>query len=182
MAAVLVMIVPLAVGAALILLIARFSPQLPPDEAILGADRRPLITPDEFRDLVGELVAALGLHTVFSALGTGGVVEMTLRDPAPLSGGRILLRATPLWPDRVDAVEVLSFAEGVRAEAGTLKGVFIALGGFSREAQRSAGSSAAPLELIDGATLLALVREHIATARAEQLAVYRGFGPAVTAD
>lgn len=179
MFALFVMIAPLAVGFALILFIARFAPNVPrsaelkPGEA---HDDRPEITGDEFRDVIEELVGALGLETVFASMGTGGVLEMTLRDPKPLSGGRILLLATPVLGGQIDSVDVLGFAEGVRADMGALKGIMIALAGFTAEARTSKAASPAPLDLIDGTELLSLVRDHLAPERAKMVAAYRGFG------
>jgi restriction system protein len=178
MTALLVMTAPLLVGFLLILIIARFAPNVPREASLApgeAADDRPEISSEEFRDLVDELVGALGFETVFSSLGTGGVVEMTLRDRRPLAGGRILLHASPVLRGQLDAADVLGFAEGVRADAGALKGILIALAGFTEEATTAAQSSAA-LDLVDGPALLALVREHLCTDRAEGLARYRGFG------
>jgi restriction endonuclease Mrr len=169
--------VPLLVGFALILLIARYSPNVPRVEPLVPGqklDDRPEITADEFVDLVTDLLSALGLETVFSSAGTGGVVDVTARDPKPLSGGRILLHATPVLGGKVDAADVLSFAEGVRGDMGALKGIFIALAGFTEEAHAGIRSSPAPVDLIDGAGLLELVREHLPD-RAEVLETYRGF-------
>lgn len=173
----LVFLLPIIVGFGLILLIARYSPNVP-RIAPLGAgkaiDDRPEITADEFVDLLAELLGALGLETVFSSAGTGGVVDVTARDPRPLTGGRILLHATPVLGGQIEAVDVLSFAEGVRGDMGALKGIFIALAGFTEEAHAGIRSSPAPVDLIDGAKLLELVREHL-PGRAEQIEVYRGF-------
>lgn len=179
MFALFVMVAPLVVGMAVILIIARYAPNVPRVEPLgkgESTDDRPEISGDEFRDVIEELVGALGLETVFSSMGTGGVVEMTLRDPKPLSGGRILLHATPVFQGQIDSVDVLGFAEGVRGDMGALKGIMIALAGFTDEARTSVGASPAPVDLIDGAELLGLVGEHLAPARAELVASYRGFG------
>lgn len=179
MFALFVMVAPLAVGLLLILFIARFAPNVPRTAPLAAgeiADDRPEITGDEFKDVIEELVDALGLETVFASVGTGGVVEMTLRDPKPLSGGRILLHATPVLQGQIDSVDVLGFAEGVRGDMGALKGILIALAGFTDEAKTSVANSPAPVDLIDGVQLLGLVREHLAPDRADSIANYRGFG------
>jgi hypothetical protein len=179
MFAIVVMVAPLAVGMALILFIARFAPNIPREAAPLAggkADDRPEITGDEFKDVIEELMSSLELETVFSSMGTGGVIEMTLREPKPLSGGRILLHATPVMRGQVDSVDVLGFAEGVRADMGALKGILIALAGFTDEAKTSVGATPAPVDLVDGTQLLELVREHLAPERADLVAGYRGFG------
>ena len=181
MFALFVMLAPLAAGFVLILVLARFAPNVQRETQGSGAgsaDERPEITGDEFKDLVEELVESLGLHTVFSSMGTGGILEMTLRDPKPLSGGRILLFATPVLAGPVDSVEVLGFAEGVRADMGALKGIYIALAGFSDEAKTAIGSTPAPVELIDAPALLELVRTQLSPERADSTRTYRGFGSA----
>lgn len=179
MFALFVMAAPLVVGFGLILFIARYAPNVPRTETLRAGqslDERPEITGDEFKDLVEELVDALGLETVFSSMGTGGVIEMTLRDPKPLTGGRILLHATPVLHGQIDSVDVLGFAEGVRADMGALKGIMIALAGFTDEAKTSMDATPAPLDLVDGSELLELVREHLSSERAVLAEGYRGFG------
>jgi hypothetical protein len=173
----LVFIAPLLAGFGLIFFIARFSPNVPrvaPLRAGQKTDERPEITADEFVDLVKELLDALGLETVFSSAGTGGVLDVTARDPRPLSGGRLLVHATPVLGGQIDAVDVLAFAEGVRGDMGALKGIYIALAGFTEEAHAGIRSSPAPVDLIDGGRLLELVREHLPD-RAALVEGYRGF-------
>jgi len=183
MAVLVVALVPLAFGFFLILLIARYSPNVPRVEGNAVAadkDERPEITPDEFSDVIQEILGSLGFETVFSSLGTGGVVDITARDPKPLSGGRILVHASPvLSHGQVDAAEVLNFAESVRGDMGALKGIFIALAGCTAEARSAVRSTPAPVDLIDSAGLLDLVREHVDAdteeERAAELEGYRGF-------
>ncbi len=168
---------PLVLGLFVIFFIARYSPNVPrvaPLRAGQLLDQRPEITADEFIDTVKELLEALGLETVFSSAGTGGVLDVTARDPKPLSGGRILLHATPVLTGQVDAVDVLAFAEGVRGDMGALKGIYIALAGFTAEAHAGIRSSPAPVDLIDGGRLLDLIREHVPD-RVALLEAYRGF-------
>ena len=173
-----VALAPLVLGFILIALIARYSPNVPrhavhgPGEA---TDDRPAITPEEFEDVVKELLAALGLEVVFSSAGTGGVLEIICRDPRPLAGGRLLVHASPVTGQgQVDAAEVLGFADSVRGDMGALKGIFIAAAGFTDEAHAAIRSSPAQVELIDAPKLVALVREHLPE-RAELLESYRSF-------
>lgn len=173
----LVALAPVFLGFGLILLIARYSPnvhRVAPLRAGVSTDGRPEITADEFADLVKDLLGSLGLETVFSSIGTGGILDVTARDPKPLSGGRILLHASPVLTSQVDAVDVLGFAEGVRGDMGALKGIYIALAGFTEEAHSAIRSCPAPVDLIDGNRLLDLVREHLPE-RAAELITYRGF-------
>lgn len=172
-----VFLAPIALGFGLILLIARYSPNVPRVAALRAgekADDRPEITPDEFQDLITDLLTALGLETVFSSAGTGGVIDVTARDPKPLTGGRILLHATPVLGSQVEAVDVLSFADGVRGDMGCLKGIYIALAGFTDEAHAGIRSSPAPVDLVDGGRLFDLVRDHLPD-RVDVISGYRGF-------
>ena len=171
-----VALTPLVVGFLLILMIARFSPDVPRHATPHANDELPEITGDEFRDVIVELVAKLGLTSIFESFGTGGVLELTLRDPKPLTGGRVLLLATPTFlSGQVDAVDVLNFAEGVRSVPGTLKGIYIAPVGFTEEARSAARSAPAQVDLVDGAELVELVRDHLGEERADFLGGYRGF-------
>jgi len=106
-----VALAPLMLGFVLIALIARYSPNVPRHAATVPGqadDDRPTITADEFEDIIKELLGALGLEIVFSSAGTGGVLELTCRDPRPLSGGRLLVHASPVvGAGQVDAAEVL---------------------------------------------------------------------------
>jgi restriction endonuclease Mrr len=173
----LVFVAPLVLGFGLIMVIARYSPNVPRVATLKAGqkiDERPEITADEFVDTINELLGALGLETVFSSAGTGGVIDVTARDPKPLTGGRIILHATPVLGGQVDAVDVLAFAEGVRGDMGALKGIYIALAGFTEEAHAGIRNTPAPVDLIDGGRLLELVREHLPE-RAPLLEGYRGF-------
>jgi hypothetical protein len=173
----LIFLLPIVVGFGLIFLMARYSPNVPriaPLRIGQKLDERPEITADEFGDLVHDLLESLGVETVFSSAGTGGIVDVTARDARPLTGGRIILHATPVLAGQIDAVDVLSFAEGVRADMGALKGIYIALAGFTDEAHAGIRASPAPVDLVDGPKLLELVREHL-PGRAEMLEGYRGF-------
>jgi hypothetical protein len=173
-----VALAPLLLGFVLIALIARYSPNVPRHAAQSAGqpnDDRPLITPDEFEDIVKELLGALGLEIVFSSAGTGGVLELICRDPRPLSGGRLLVHASPVvGAGQVDAAEVLGFADSVRGDMGALKGIFIASAGFTDEAYAAVRSSPAQVELVDSHKLVELVREHLPD-RAGLLESYRSF-------
>jgi restriction endonuclease Mrr len=100
---------------------------------------------------------------------------MTCRDPRPITGGRLLVRASPATAGgQVDAAEVLAFAENVRADTGALKGIDIAVAGFTDEAYAAVGATPALIELIDGSRLIDLVREYVPE-RVALLERYRSF-------
>jgi len=173
-----VALAPLVLGFLLIAIIARYSPNVPRQASLTpgqALDDRPPITPDEFEDIIQELLQALGMEIVFSSQGTGGVLEITARDPRPLTGGRILVHATPVTgAGQVDAAEVLGFADSVRGDMGALKGIFISAAGFTDEAHAAMRSTPAQVELVDAQKLVELVREHLPD-RAPLLESYHSF-------
>lgn len=165
----------IGLGLLLILAIARWGPPVEQHDPLRSED--PELSPEALEELVRALAGGLGLEVVFLARGTEGVVEATLRDPRPVAGGRLLLRATPaLTRGRLDAAAVLELAEAVRGDASLGKGVLIAIAGFTDEARSAAAAASAVLELYDGPGLLALAREVIPE-RAEDLRRYRGISP-----
>jgi restriction endonuclease len=170
----LVVLGAVVVGFGLILLIGRYGPPVDRHSERLDA-AAPEIPGDDFAEIVQELVASLGLESVFASVGTGGVVEMTLRDPKPLVGGKILLYATPVTSrGQIAAADVLGFADTVRGTPGTLKGIFIAAAGFTTEAENAAQSAPAQVELYDGPKFLDLLRDSLPI-RAEEIRRYKGF-------
>lgn len=162
------------VGFALILLIGRYGPPVERHSERLDASA-PEIPPDDFAEIVQELVGSIGLEVVFSSVGTGGVVELTLRDPKPMVGGKILLYATPVMQHgQIGAADVLGFADTVRGTQGTLKGIFIAAAGFTTEAENAAQSAPGQVELYDGPKFLDMLRDTLPI-RAEEIRRYKGF-------
>jgi hypothetical protein len=148
-----VALAPLVLGFLLIALIARYSPNVPRQASLSpgqALDDRPPITADEFEDIIKELLQALGMEIVFSSQGTGGVLELTCRDPRPLTGGRILVYASPVTgAGQVDAADLLAFADGVRGDMGAPPGIFISVAGFTDEAHAAMRSTPAQVELVD---------------------------------
>jgi hypothetical protein len=173
-----VALAPLILGFLLIAIIARYSPNVPRTASLSpghAVDDRPEITADEFDDVIKELLQGLGMEIVFSSQGTGGVLELTCRDPRPLTGGRILVHASPvLGSGQIDAADVLAFADGVRGDMGALKGIYISVAGFTDEAHAAMRSTPAQVELVDSRKLVELVRDHLPD-RAALLDGYRGF-------
>ncbi len=161
-------------GFLLIFLIGRYGPPIERHSERVDVNA-PEIPVEDFAEIVKEFVATLGLQTVWSSVGTGGVVELTLRDPKPMMGGKILLYATPVTVNgQIDAPDVLGFADTVRATPGTLKGIFIAAAGFTGEAESAASSAPAQVELYDGGKFLDILRDQLPI-RAEEIRRYKGF-------
>jgi hypothetical protein len=173
-----VVVAALVFGLVLIGLIARFAGNVPRVDARAKGekpDERPAIGPDEFDETLRKLLKAIGLDIVSVSTDQNGALEMTCRDPRPVIGGRLLVRASRLTAGgQVDAAEVLAFAESVRGDMGALKGIDIAVAGFTDEAYATLGATPAPVELIDAPRLVDLVREFVPE-RAEAIERYRWF-------
>jgi restriction endonuclease Mrr len=169
----------LFLGLLLIAILSRFAHNVPRVDrrATEGErlDERPPIPPAEFERTVNALVSAVGLEILSVSTDANGSVEMTCCDPKPLTGGRILVRASRgTSAGQVDAADVLAFAESVRGDMGALKGIHIALAGFTDEAYAARAASPAAIELIDGPKLIELVRKHVPD-RVAVLERYRSF-------
>jgi restriction system protein len=171
-----VVVFALFLGLVVIVLLARFArnvPRIDTRAELQRPDGRPPIPPAEFERTLRALLPALGLEVVSMALDDNGTLDMTCRDPRPVTGGRVLVRARQgTAGGQVDAAEVLAFAESVRGDSGALKGIDIAVAGFTDEAYAAVGAAPALVELIDGARLVDLVREY-APARLELLDRYQ---------
>jgi hypothetical protein len=89
--------------------------------------------------------------------GTG--VDLFATNPTPITGGRIYIRGVTHPPlGIVDEEEVRSSLETARAELAG-KALVCTGGMFSPEAK--AAAQGAPVELLDGPTLLTLVKKHL---------------------
>ena len=154
----------LFLGLVLIAFLARFANNVPRIDARAASqttDSRPPIPPAEFIRTLRALLPALGLEILSMTTDDSGSLELTCRDPRPVTGGRILVRASHRTEGgQVDAAEILGFAESVRSDTGALKGIDIAIAGFTDEAYAARGATPSPIELIDGAGLLDLLREY----------------------
>jgi hypothetical protein len=172
-----VVIGALLVGLLLIGLIARFAGNVPRiDSRVDDArpDGRPAISPAEFEDTVRAFLRGLRLEILSVSTDEKGVLEVNCRDPRMVTGGRLLVRAThDTAGGQVDAAEVLAFAESVRG-MGALKGIDIAVAGFTDEGYAALGATPALVELVDAPRLVELVRHYIPE-RAGLLERYRSF-------
>ena len=171
-----VVVAALFLGLVLIVFLARFAHNVPRVDARAAShttDQRPPIPPAEFERTLRALLPALGLEVLSVTTDESGTLEMSCRDPRPVTGGRILVRASHRTEGgQVDAAEVLGFAESVRSDTGALKGIDIAVAGFTDEAYAARGATPSTIELIDGAMLVDLVREY-APERVQLLERYR---------
>jgi len=162
-------------GGLLILLLARYAPH--PNahlnlvaRAAAGGKPMPF---DEFRALIIDLLEALRLEVVIEH-GDDEGLDIVARSSDPLTGGRFLVRGVWQVPgDIVDQPYVIRLAEHVRADGRAQKGILMTPYEITTD---GLGNLEAPLELIDGRQLRALVETHLDAKRLDQLAQYRGFG------
>lgn len=88
-----------------------------------------------------------------------GRVDLLAVDPAPIRGGRLHVHGVLAGPgEPLAADDVRSLLEAVRAD-GAGKAVLVTLGALSDEAR--AAAEGAPVELLDGVALAALVAKHL---------------------
>ena len=171
--ALLVALAPLLVAVALIALIERYAPMLAGRLSVPTGQSwkaRVEIGPDEFEDVVKELLQVLGLEIVFSSVGPGGTLDLTCGDPRPVLGERIFVRASAaVGAGQVGAEQVLQFADTSWEQMGVRRGIYIAAAGFTDEARAALRSRLARVELVDACRLVELLRAHLPE-RAERIA------------
>jgi len=116
------------------------------------------LSADQLARLLTMLFSELKYEVEDTRIGDG-VVDLLAVNPTPISGGRIYVRGIAHPPlGIVGEDEVRGALDTSRAEmAGK---ALIATGGvFSPEAR--AAAEGVPLELLDGATLLSLIKKHL---------------------
>ena len=152
----------LILGFALIALLSFASPRPEAGSGATGGEAgESWISRLDARDLgklLGMLFAELKFEVEDSRV-SEGVVDLFANNPTPITGGRIYIRGVAHPPlGVVGEDEVRAALEVARAEmAGK---ALVATGGvFSPEAK--AAAEGAPLELIDGEALMALIKRHL---------------------
>lgn len=156
----------LLIGFLLILLISATAPR-PEDQASADPETGAIEMPhswiarldaEELGKLLTMLFAELKFEVQDSRVAVSGV-DLFASNPTPITGGRIYIRGVVHPPlGVVGEDEVRQALDTARAEmAGK---ALVATGGvFSAEAR--AASEGAPLELLDGATLMGLIKKHL---------------------
>ena len=162
---VIVAIAGLALGFIVILLISLTAPREADSSEAGGDGARNLahgwisrLSADQLARLLTMLFNELKYEVEDTRIGDG-VVDLLAVNPTPISGGRIYIRGIAHPPlGIVGEDEVRGALDTSRAEmAGK---ALIATGGvFSPEAQ--AAAEGVPLELLDGATLMSLIKKHL---------------------
>ncbi len=120
-------------------------------------EREPLVTPLQFETLCLALLGEMKLK-VEETERTAAGLDILAENPAPLIGGKILVRTAYLAPETViDLSRVLAFSNLVLQEH-CLKGIYITTGRFAPEL--STLTELAPMEFIDGERLEQLIARY----------------------
>jgi restriction system protein len=121
----------------------------------LGVD----LNPYEFQDLVGKLIQAMGHYVLWVAPKgpDGGLDLLAQADPLGAEGRRIKGQVKRRPGDKATVDELRSFISLIGTDE---VGVFISLGGFSKDAEAKSRDANRRVTLIDGPTLIDLWIEH----------------------
>ena len=128
-------------------------------DVLSGLDSRPNLmelTPTEFEGLVTNLFSAMGLDTRQTRPSRDGGVDCVAFDPRPVFGGKVVIQAKR-YKNTVGVSAVRDLFGTVQNE-GASKGILVTTSGYGKAAYDFARNK--PLELLDGANLLYLLREN----------------------
>lgn len=159
-------------GFLLIMLIGATAPQKAPvDLHAAQGDSSPLLDLDaeELGKIVSVLLSRMGLELDRAAGGRGGELEIFAENPAPVTGGKILIHCIPAPPDtggQVNGLRVATFIRAVRS-AYVSKGLLFTTGEITPDGRLEAED--APVELFDRPQLQKLIDEHLADMTAEDV-------------
>jgi restriction system protein len=128
-------------------------------DALSGLDSRPNLmdlTPSEFEGLITQLFGSMGLDTRQTRASRDGGVDCVAFDPRPIFGGKVVIQAKR-YKNTVGVSAVRDLFGTVQNE-GASKGILVTTSGYGKAAFDFARGK--PLELLDGANLLYLLKEH----------------------
>ena len=158
-------------GFFLIFLIGATAPKPQPLDLKASSGGSPLVELDaeQLGKVVAVLLDKMGLELDSAKGGNGGIVEIMAVNPAPITGGKILVHCIPAPPQsgRIDGPAVLKFIRSVRS-AYVSKGLLFTTGEITPDGRLDAED--APIELFDRDQLGKLVTEHIGELDDETLA------------
>src|ERR1019366_7693824 len=128
-------------------------------DVLSGLDQRPNLmelTPIEFEDLITNLFGKMGLETRQTQASRDGGVDCVAWDNRPILGGKVIIQAKR-YKNTV-GVSAVRDLFGTLQNEGASKGILVTPSGYG--AASFAFASGKPLELLDGANLLALLEDH----------------------
>ena len=128
-------------------------------DALSTLDERPNLmelTPTEFESLIQNLFTKMGLETKQTRASRDGGVDCVAWDTRPIFGGKVVIQAKR-YKNTV-GVSAVRDLYGTLQNEGASKGILVTTSGYGQASFDFANNK--PIELIDGANLLYLLKEH----------------------
>jgi restriction system protein len=128
-------------------------------DVLSSLDTRPNLmdlSPSEFESLITNLFEKMGLETRLTQASRDGGVDCVAYDPRPIFGGKVVIQAKR-YKNTV-GVSAVRDLFGTMQNEGASKGILVTTSGYGRASHDFANGK--PLELLDGANLLYLLKEH----------------------
>ncbi len=128
-------------------------------DVLAGLDQRPNLlelTPNEFESLIQNLFTRMGLEAKQTQASRDGGVDCVAYDPRPIMGGKVVIQAKR-YKNTV-GVSAVRDLYGTLQNEGASKGILVTTSGYGQASHEFAKNK--PIELLDGANLLHLLREH----------------------
>jgi restriction system protein len=128
-------------------------------DALSELDQRPNLmdlSPTEFESLIQNLFTKMGLEARQTRASRDGGVDCVAWDPRPIFGGKVVIQAKR-YKNTV-GVSAVRDLFGTLQNEGASKGILVTTSGYGKASFEFAQNK--PIELIDGANLLYLLKEH----------------------
>lgn len=116
------------------------------------------LSPTEFESLIQNLFTTMGLEARQTRASRDGGVDCVAWDPRPIFGGKVVIQAKR-YRNTV-GVSAVRDLFGTLQNEGASKGILVTTSGYGQASFDFARNK--PIELIDGANLLYLLKEHAA--------------------
>jgi restriction system protein len=114
------------------------------------------LTPSEFESLITNLFQRMGLETKLTLPSRDGGVDCVAFDQRPILGGKVVIQAKRY--KHTVGVSSIRDLFGTMMNEGASKGILVTTSGYGKASFEFANGK--PIELISGANLLYLLREH----------------------
>jgi len=114
------------------------------------------LTPSEFESLITNLFQKMGLETKLTLPSRDGGVDCVAFDQRPILGGKVVIQAKRY--KHTVGVSSIRDLFGTMLNEGASKGILVTTSGYGKASFEFANGK--PIELISGANLLYLLREH----------------------
>jgi restriction system protein len=114
------------------------------------------LTPSDFESLITNLFQRMGLETKLTLPSRDGGVDCVAFDQRPILGGKVVIQAKRY--KHTVGVSSIRDLFGTMMNEGASKGILVTTSGYGKASFEFANGK--PIELISGANLLYLLREH----------------------